>query len=293
MIYITDDGGGQMCNKIYNQMNVLASALAWDTEVNYFDFNMYESFAYNSSLLLKKLNIKKKNLFIRVYFKVLKLLAGHGRTLPLLPHIIGIEDQTIYEKVISHIEKKQIQKQKYYFYGWPFCNLPAVRTYRDELRAFYAPTNKMKEYIDICKGKYGTENTVYVGVHMRRGDYIKWRNGTYYFDDAVYKKYMYQIRDELKNRSCVFFLFSNEPINKSFFREEGFEVVTPSGNAEEDFHLLANMNYIMGPPSTFSGVASFLGNIPRYIIHNADSRLRICNMLVWLLETDNDGNPLA
>jgi hypothetical protein len=63
-----------------------------------------------------------------------------------------------------------------------------------------------------------------------------------------------------------------------------------NGNAEEDFHLLSSMDYIIGPPSTFSGIASFLGNTPKYIMHEKNGILKIEDMHVWLSETDNEGN---
>ena len=283
MIIIINDGCGQMCNKLYNQMNVIASALEWNTKIKYYNFDLFSSFNYDNLMSKKILIIKKKSIISKVIFKLKKLSKKNT---------IKIENQNTINNVTEYIQRNIIN-QNYYFYGWPFSNLTALRKHKTEIQSFYKVSEKMCDYIfEQKKLLLQDAKTLCIGVHIRRGDYKSWRKGKFYFEDNIYKKFMDQLYELLKLSKCVFFIFSNEFIDEKFYANDKYKIVLTKGNAEQDFHLLSSMDYIISAPSTFSGMASFLGDIPRYIIQDSNSLLKIEDMHVWLSETDNDGNYL-
>ena len=104
------------------------------------------------------------------------------------------------------------------------------------------------------------------GVHVRRGDYRKWRGGCYFYDDARYASFM---RSFLlaEPGTTAFVVCSNEPVDLDGLRklaEADVSVVSlPDATMYEDLALLSLCDYVMGPPSTYSWWAAFHGGKPR------------------------------
>lgn len=62
-------------------------------------------------------------------------------------------------------------------------------------------------------------------------------------------------------------MFSNEKIDiKKYYESLGnVNILISTGTTEvEDVGILSKMDYIVGPPSTFNGWASFIGNKKRF-----------------------------
>lgn len=107
-----------------------------------------------------------------------------------------------------------------------------------------------------------------VGIHIRRGDYKQFLGGKYYFEDGVYLGYMAQIR-RLLNQNTQIIIFTNDAtIDISTFNVEGCEVFLSKGTVWQDYHLMHKCNYLIGPPSTFSMWASFIGAVPLFMIEH-------------------------
>lgn len=95
-----------------------------------------------------------------------------------------------------------------------------------------------------------------VGVHVRRGDYATWLNGKFVFDDETYYSKLKDIAEQLEK--SVFIICSNEKVN--FDNPDNLSIIYANGSPAEDIFLLSKCSYIIGPPSTFSSYAAFLGN---------------------------------
>ncbi|WP_289108562.1 alpha-1,2-fucosyltransferase [uncultured Dubosiella sp.] len=277
---VTNDGYGQMCNKIFNQMNVISTGLEKKQKVFYYNFDRYTSFSYDQSDINDILIMKKKNILSKVGLLYCKKKADFRG------YYLNINSQFSSEVFLG----KNINfSKKIYISGWPFVNLRGLRKYKKEIEQFFSATQEMEKIMkeklyEVKKG------SILIGVHIRRGDYRNWRNGEYFFDDEIYKWYIDQLVKCFPNKNLTVFIFSNEVVNKSFFLDNNYDLIIPNGTAEEDFHLMTKMDYIIGPPSTFSGVASFLKNIPRYIIKERNKSIDLAKMKIWLMETDCDGN---
>lgn len=281
-IIVTNDGYGQMCNKIFNQMNVLATGLEKNETIIYYDFDKFKSFKYFEKNINALLTIADKNRFAKYKLFLQKKVAKFKN------HYLLINSQFSSEKFL---EKKIDFSKKIYVSGWPFINLKSLRKYKKEISTFFSPTEEMQKYVNIKLESIKNDN-ILVGIHIRRGDYRNWRDGKYYFNDNIYKSYICQFVKNFPNKRVSVFLFSNEKLNLENFYDERYDLIIPNGSPEEDFHLLSNMNYIIGPPSTFSGVASYLKDVPRYVINKIGQSLELNDMKIWLMETDCDGNVL-
>lgn len=114
---------------------------------------------------------------------------------------------------------------------------------------------------------------VTVGVHVRRGDYKSWRKGHYYFNDIVYIKKMECIRKQLiaEGIDCRFIICSNEPFEATDTELPITRI--PNASGIEDLCALSKCDYILGPPSSFSQWASFVGNVPLAFLMDEDQEL--------------------
>jgi hypothetical protein len=130
---------------------------------------------------------------------------------------------------------------------------------RYSLKEEYYNDNKFVKKIATIK----KEDIKLVGVHIRRTDYIQWQNGRYYFDDEVYKKNMEIIQKQInfKFGKEVFFIIFSDVIT-SFEKEDnnyGFRFAVSKEPWYIDHHLMSKCDYLIGPPSTFTGWASYIG----------------------------------
>ena len=70
--------------------------------------------------------------------------------------------------------------------------------------------------------------------------------------------------NELPGKQVGFIIFSDENFRdqRDIFR--GFSVHFGSGHVIEDLYALAQVDYIIAPPSTYSNWAAFYGQVPIY-----------------------------
>jgi len=113
-----------------------------------------------------------------------------------------------------------------------------------------------------------------VGVHVRRGDYEFFAEGKYYFGDQVYRSYMKTLADQLADchaKQAVFVIFSNE---ETSFKDTADTIVSRE-QWYLDHHLMSLCDYLIGPPSSFTGWASYMGDTPLYYMEVATPTFRL------------------
>lgn len=290
MLVVLNDGTGQMCNKLLFHINILASAVEHDYIVKYYNKQNFEGFVcdckeFHSRVLCVDNEPKVRLLMTRVGHKMAeKLGLKHKKYI-----MVGANSQSESAEILVG---DYLKKKKVYLYGWPFYDLPALRLHGDIAREYLSPTSNIASEVAAKVSKIKNSEDIYlIGVHMRRGDYKNWRGGAYYYSDREYKKYM-DAFSEIVDKKCAFILFSNEEINVNNFSGSGYKVIVAKGSAAEDFFTMSKCDYLIGPPSSFSGLASFYGRVPRYMMENSKSNLAMDKLLIWLEETDSRGLPL-
>lgn len=154
---------------------------------------------------------------------------------------------------------------------WHYRDYEALSRHEDEVRNFFAPKDVASAKKILGELKAG--DALLIGVHVRRGDYKSFVEGRYYFDDSVYRREMQRVMDFWKD--CVnkmFLVFSDENVDETSFA--GLPCRFIHGTAVEDQWMMSQCDYLMGPPSTFSAWASFMGRVPLARMWNKDYELK-------------------
>lgn len=108
-----------------------------------------------------------------------------------------------------------------------------------------------------------------LAVHARRGDYKTFNRGIFYFSDLQYM---------LIIQKCVYAIYSHLEIkpfvvvcsDEQRFSCDSSVSMSPFTSPEHDQELLAQADFIAGPPSTFSYWAAFMGQNKITKIKNPD-----------------------
>ena len=117
------------------------------------------------------------------------------------------------------------------------------------------------------------ESDLVVGVHIRRGDYATWNDGRFFYELEEYHQFMLRIQQFYGKRRIGFFISSNEDFPADAFagclcRRFGRE---PSG-AILDLYTLSLCDRIIGPFSSYSRWASFIGEVPLCFLEDKDQQ---------------------
>ena len=132
-----------------------------------------------------------------------------------------------------------------------------------ELKRIFRPKDeimlKAEEMVSILR----QTSDIVVGVHIRRGDYATWHDGRFFYELEDYHQFMLRVQLLYRDKKVGFFISSNEDFSLDKF--EGCECLRfgkePSG-AILDLYTLSVCDYIMGPVSSYSRWASFIGEVP-------------------------------
>lgn len=141
---------------------------------------------------------------------------------------------------------------------WTYRDAVVLEKHADIIRAFFQPRN-VAGAKDTWRGiRDGGESVV--GVHVRRGDYKDFEGGRYYYEDDVYERNKKAVGDGIvrSGRTPKFVMF-------------------PFRSAIEDQWMMSQCDYLMGPPSTFTMWASFMGKVPFGIIRDRSQTLSMAD----------------
>lgn len=134
---------------------------------------------------------------------------------------------------------------------------------KDEIiKKAQAKINELKKNSDIV-----------VGVHIRRGDYASWHNGRFFYELETYYQAMIKIKNLYNSQRISFFISSNEEFPLDIFKDLRCERFNkePSG-AILDLYTLSICDKLIGPFSTYSRWASFIGETPLCFIESKEQQ---------------------
>ncbi|MFQ5804386.1 MAG: hypothetical protein ACE5JQ_15965, partial [Candidatus Methylomirabilales bacterium] len=153
--------------------------------------------------------------------------------------------------------------------GWNFRNHDVFNKHADTIRKYFIPLEKHRNNVVsvISKAREGCD--ILIGVHIRQGDYAKFRNGIYLYETTRYAKLMGQVTALFEGKRVGFLVCSNAEQDRGHFPD--LEVAYSTNHLVEDLYGLTGCDLIMGPPSTYSMWASFYGRVPLYIIEKANA----------------------
>ena len=146
---------------------------------------------------------------------------------------------------------------------------------KPQLQEVFRPRKDITERAEAMMRDIRREADLVVGVHIRHGDYRTWRNGRHYYSLEEFHGFMLQLQRVYSDQRVAFFISSNEAFSTDQFTgcrcyRFGKE---PSGDIL-DLHTLSLCDRIIGPWSTYSRWASFIGEVPLCFIRHRDQQLQ-------------------
>lgn len=194
-----------------------------------------------------------------------------ARFLSLAKHIVNLDS---FNNIITFSESNnnpeillKCKNQTCYVGGWGFRVASLTEKYQDKFIEKYSLKDEFFINNELYKelSYVDRKTTAVIGVHIRRRDYRLWQNGKYYFNDDVYATYMRNIETEIhkKYRKNVFFIvFSDE----STRFEDNAKMYVSKNKWYVDHLLMSKCDFLIGPPSTFTIWASYIGKNQLFFI---------------------------
>ena len=148
----------------------------------------------------------------------------------------------------------------------------------DAIRAHFTPIEHHRTAVAGLISRTRASCDVLIGVHIRQGDYAGFLGGRYFFPTDVYIRTMQNAAALFPGRRVGFLVCSNMP--QEISAPDLAHVAYGTGNAIEDMYALAECDWLIGPPSTYSLWASFYGKTPLWEMHDATSAPKLDEFLI-------------
>jgi len=166
---------------------------------------------------------------------------------------VNVDSLETMQQKTTEIGKYKIVFLSGWFLRMPLSKHRAYLKRAFSLRAKYIRHNVLDNKLKEFKHK----GYILVGVHARRGDYETYEGGKYFYTWDFYLQKIKEMESLLDgNNKVKFILFSNEKVPSTFHAEN---LIISSEPWYIDHYLMSQCDYLMGPPSTFTLWAGFLG----------------------------------
>jgi hypothetical protein len=269
MLVVVEDGGG-LANRLFVFANAIATGLETGHRVANPPFRRWaEHFegTYGDHLAIHPKRARpwfgerlSAKIAASLSYRSREIFAGATgfgpiRTLALeWPDFLNLDDP----RVAADLSRRRLVFLK----GWLFRNRSGVERHAAAIRDFLRPVERIRREANRVVEKARDQKECLVGVHIRHGDYRDFLDGRYFYDLPIYLASMRSVADMLAPRSTAFLVCSDERQDL-----EGVDDLTVTASAMglvHDLWALSRCDMVMGPPSTFSTWASFLGEVPRW-----------------------------
>jgi len=287
-IFIIASRTGQLGNRICLFAHFIAYAIEHNILiVNPAFYNYAEFFQTTGQDVFcrypEKASLIKGNQFIRHIFhatilalvkvRLFKVVDVNMESVPLLPkHEYSLETQDF---------ENSIQTNNFVvFKGWSFRSNKNCIKHADLIRDYFKPAKENAVNVFKLIRKSRETCDILVGIHIRHGDYKEFLDGKHYYSIENYVNLMRQFSSLFLDKKVKFLICSNASFNSEDFL--GIDTVLSTNHIIEDMYALAECDYIIGPPSTYTTWASFYGKVPLYKIFDLDIPLAINNFKVYL-----------
>lgn len=134
---------------------------------------------------------------------------------------------------------------------------------KKELQLIFRPKQEICHKAETLISSIKKDSDIVIGIHIRHGDYKDFMGGRFYYTLEEYHQFMLSIIKLYSDKKVSFFISSNESFTTDIFSDckcyrFGKE---PSGDIL-DLYTLSLCDRIVGPWSTYSRWASFIGEVP-------------------------------
>jgi hypothetical protein len=264
---------GQLGNRLLLFAHFIAFGIEYDLQVFNPAFDEYahlfSSTAQNFLCVYPPPLVKiKNNRFVSSkYYNFTRFLVQKGWF-----EIIDITREKPFNWSDSPIAEKVQGNAPIFFQGWLFRDgwfiqdLPRLEKYAEPIRAYFQPVKKHQDNVLALIDKLKKDGDRIIGVHIRQGDYEQHQRGKYFYTTTQYAQIMLAVQQLFPHQRVKFLICSNAPQDESLF--SGLNYVLGNNNLVEDMYALAECDYIIGAPSSYTMWASFYGNKPLYKIRD-------------------------
>lgn len=260
IIFIQSHNGGRLANQLWNFISIYAYCLEKGYILINPTFDQYsryfEQFKNNSLLSPNiKFNILNKNIswFMMNLFLKMNRFIGLGRT-----YQTGEDSNAI---ILPPTDRGfNFTEPVGFFNGWLFRNKDGLEKFKSQVKHAFRPSKEYEIKLDKFLKTFSPKQFK-VAIHIRRTDYKTHLDGQYYFEIEDYKNVIRKIEKKFSQKKLVFIICSDEPRSLSEFADIQNEVIL-SPFLEDfvvDLFLISECDLIVGPPSSFTQFAAWIG----------------------------------
>ena len=225
------DQPGQLCNQIWSYSPFIAYSRYHKMAISIYGFWEYE-YLFPGLASSEVKFIPKRKLYDLASRIIIKIMIIRCSDILTAPKILG---------------------GKTYVRSW-YAEKPTEE--------FYCMQNYLRKIFKLPVYSSKKTTKYRIGIHVRRGDYISWRGGRYYYSINQYYEEAVKLAIELfPGEKVEFAIASNEPMQELADRLPN-AIYERRNSAVDDLALLSSCSVIIGPPSTFSMWASFYSSVP-------------------------------
>jgi hypothetical protein len=153
--------------------------------------------------------------------------------------------------------------------GWKFSDHVGMRQHREEITRYFTPVESVRRPAEKIVSNAREKGDLLVGVHIRQDDYRHWKNGIHFYETERYVQWMHDVANHHSEQHVVFLVCASNSLDARLF--QGLDWCSGPGDPMGDLHALSLCDRIMGPPSTFSGWASYHGGVPICVLLDANA----------------------
>jgi len=258
---IISDKPGQLGNLLFVYSNFLAYGLENDVKIFNPAFHRYKAYFRGTS----DLTFINNKIVYTLCFLLSRIL-----------HRLKIKNNAVKVVALSWDEKIDLENAPSlknglcFTQGWLFRSDRLLTKYKSEIIDFFSLKESDARILKDFFAKHFQTNETMIGVHIRRGDYKTFENGKYFYTLQHYINIMLKLVSLFKNSKVRFLICSNEKYQAQDFGALQHQVTLALNHELLDLYSLAKCHYIIGPPSTYSMWASFYGNVPLCLLHEAE-----------------------
>lgn len=255
------DKTGQLCNRLWSFVPVIAHCMEQRCKLVILFFDEYAQYFPNIN------NGSFNNIKFKTFVKNKFASRCTSQFVSLLIKLLGLS----YVGSLTEIKRKTA-----FINAWEHSKEDFNGSYYEQIVKLFEPQKTIIDDVDILLSRKKAEYDCVIGIHIRRGDYRSFMNGIYYYENSTYLNLMLKLQEKLQlcEKRVTFLLCSDEIINLNDF-EGTNNFIIPNNEIMKDLYGLSKCDYIMGPPSTFSQWASFVGKVPLKLIHDKNETINL------------------
>jgi hypothetical protein len=256
MLFVRDRG--QLCNNILQYGHVYA----WGQENGIRTISMRFAYKYQYFSICRT---SGHNWFMYLF-------AKYGTKLGLIPAVSfhhKDEDTAVKEQLMRTARLMIVE-------GWEVRFYQLFLKYRTEIVRLFAFKENIEKRIQKILVAHPAE--IRLGVHIRRGDYVSFCGGRYFYDDTVYINLIRQFAALFSGQKISVCICGNDrriDVERYIRELPSCDLCFPEGNPGEDLCLLSHCTHLMGAPSTFSLVAAMYRDLPLYWAEDPEQDLSL------------------